>query len=134
MIGPSQAQIVDNRSAIIGAVEKKAERYGDLDAALVVAVNAVNQHLDRDDMIEALFGSDYVTVGGDPPGVIGTGRSPNGAWYGPAGPRNTRVSAALGDNSDAGSTWRPNGRRVVVSTRCLTAFTGVTSCGRRGGG
>jgi hypothetical protein len=37
------------------------------------------------------------------------------------------------DNSDAGYTWRPSGRRVAVSTRSSTASTGVTSCGRRGG-
>jgi len=38
------------------------------------------------------------------------------------------------DNSDVSFTWRPSGRRVAVSTRCTTVSTGVTSCGKRGGG
>jgi hypothetical protein len=64
------------------AVEGKANKYGELGLPLVVAVNVLNDFSDDTDTLYAIFGEKPF---GD--------RIPNGAWYGPAGPRNTFVSA-----------------------------------------
>ena len=63
------------------------------------------------------------------------------AWPGPPGPTTPaghRPSSRRGpgkcDNFSAGYGLRPSGRRIGVSTPCMTGSTGVTSCGRRGSG
>ncbi|GAH72403.1 unnamed protein product, partial [marine sediment metagenome] len=53
--------------------------------------------VDDIDISNALFGEEQVTIIFHRNNVIGQkpNRKPNGAWYGPNGPQNKRVSAAL---------------------------------------
>jgi hypothetical protein len=97
MMGPAEMAWVDDSSALRDAVIEKATHYGDLGRPLVVAVNAVNQHLDMTDVMEALFGKETYTVSVGPESNTEPtmSRRPNGAWHNAQGPVNTRVSALL---------------------------------------
>jgi hypothetical protein len=95
--GLDGARMVDNRTPTRDAVKEKARRYGRFRRPYVVAVNAVDQHLDKIDIMEALFGSESFLFrrghgGQSEPEII---RQPDGAWVGPRGVINTRVSAVL---------------------------------------
>jgi hypothetical protein len=74
----------------------KGSRYGDLDAPLVIAVNADVLHLDEIDIMEALFGKERYLINLDEqdhePEMQ---RASNGFWNGPKGPRYTRVAGVL---------------------------------------
>lgn len=91
-----EMQVVQSFVATRDALVKKASRYGDLGHPFLISVNAESQHLERIDMMEALFGREtfvfpqYGELG--EPEMI---RQPNGLWTGPKGPRYTRVSAVL---------------------------------------
>lgn len=91
-----EARWVSTWESIRDSVVKKGKRYGELDRGLVVAVNVGSIHLDRNDEMQALFGQEkfIITVDSlqDEPEFR---RAPNGAWYGPKGPRYTRVSAVM---------------------------------------
>lgn len=74
------------------AVKKKANRYGELDKPLVIAVNVDSFHLDSIDEIQALYGEEsWVEVLGHPE-RSGPRRKANGAWRGPKGPQHRRAS------------------------------------------
>jgi hypothetical protein len=98
MMGSMQAKWVDERVALRDALLKKASRYGELGQPYIVAVNAVGQHLDLTDVMEGLFGKESFVFRA---GADGRSQDPemrrqrDGAWIGPKGPINTRVSAAL---------------------------------------
>jgi len=80
------------------SIRSKATKYGDLDLPFIVAVNVIDPFCGKIDIANGLFGQEKVTFVKDADGLIlGSypGRNPNGAWYGPAGPQNTRVSGAL---------------------------------------
>lgn len=90
-------RLFHTREAIRDAVLEKAGRYGEFNQPYIIAVNIISDHVDRTDVMEALFGFEAFRYG---PGVPLNqqpefGRAPNGAWFGPAGIQNTRVSAAL---------------------------------------
>ena len=94
-----EIRIVESSAAIRTAVCNKATKYGNLDLPFIVAVNAIDKFRfahDRD-IINALFGEENVTDTQRPDGTIdrSQGRNKNGAWFGPQGLQNTRVSAAL---------------------------------------
>jgi hypothetical protein len=84
------------------AVRDKARKYGKLDLPLIIAVNASGLYLRTPQVLqyhvmEEFFGP---AVGIDSLRSDGTidrriERKLNGAWLGPQGPRNTRVSAVL---------------------------------------
>lgn len=74
----------------------KGKYYGELGLPLVIAVNANVFHLDKIDIMQALFGQEQFTfdssnLDGEPK----MSRAPNGVWYGPQGIRNKEVSAVL---------------------------------------
>lgn len=74
-------------------VKAKATRYGALTKPLVVAVNVDTFNLDAIDEVQALYGEEsWVEVLGHPERSEPQ-RKPNGAWRGPKGPTNRRVSA-----------------------------------------
>jgi hypothetical protein len=80
------------RTAVLG----KAGRYRDLDAPYIVAVNALSTYAREGDAIDALFGTEIVSVRQTAEGFEDrTGRDTDGVWYGPGGPVHTRVSAVL---------------------------------------
>ena len=92
-----QPQWLQPRDAIRDAVVSKGRRYGDLDLPYVVAVNALGTHVDRIDIMEALFGKEQFTYRITPsgPSEPDPSRVPDGAWTRRSGPRYTRVSATL---------------------------------------
>lgn len=91
---------VDGWTPIRDAVTFKAQRYGDLDLPLVVAVNVDTFKLNPIDEAQALFGQEqFVFNRTNPDREPRMERAPNGAWRGPAGPRGKRASGAwLFDN------------------------------------
>lgn len=90
-------RLLNSHAAMKTAICNKATRYGDLDLPFVVAVNVIDIFADDDDIMNALFGEENVTGTPHPDGIIDLtpGRNGNGAWFGPQGPQNTRVSAAF---------------------------------------
>lgn len=119
VIGPSDAAVVETHVPVRSAVRRKATKYGNLDLPYIVAVNIIEPLADQIDVFNALFGQEQLTVslchegdlleketrasdGGQRRVRIGSlieiekkTRVPNGAWFGPKGPQNTRVSAVL---------------------------------------
>lgn len=89
----SGARWVNAWEPLRDAVKKKANRYGNLTKPFVVAVNADIFHLDEIDEMQALFGEEYWGEVIGHPERSGTRRLPNGAWRGPHGAQNRRVSA-----------------------------------------
>ena len=77
------------------AINAKATRYGELDRPYIIAVNSLSEwDTEDDDILNALFGTEvYVWT----PGQTGPipSRKPDGAFIGPKGPQNTRISAVL---------------------------------------
>jgi hypothetical protein len=86
---------------IRSAIEAKAKKYGELDRPLVIAINVMDIFCEQCDILNALFGEERVVVTRQSDGQWrhdwGT-RTPNGAWRGPQGPRNTGVSAVIVTN------------------------------------
>lgn len=86
--------ISSTKDAIRRSVLAKATRYGNLDLPFVVAVNSTSYWgTDIEDAQEALLGSEAVQVLS--PYETRRVRQPDGAFRGPGGPQNTRVSAVL---------------------------------------
>ncbi len=88
---------VKTKDAIRDAIARKATRYGEMDKPYIIAVNMLSPFLDRDKIMDALFGSEQYVFRTDmpndhPPEMK---RARDGVWFGPSGPRNTRVSAVL---------------------------------------
>jgi hypothetical protein len=80
------------RDSLIG----KGNRYGELDHPLIVAVNANVFHLDRIDIMQALFGQEQYII--DPKNIDKEPRmerAPNGLWYWQKGARYKRISGVL---------------------------------------
>lgn len=92
-----EARIVEAHKAVRAAVLGKATKYGDLDLPFVVAVNVFDEFADLTDVFNGLFGEECELVTQHPNGSISQRPSwdHNGAWYGPRGPQNKRVSAVL---------------------------------------
>jgi hypothetical protein len=80
------------------ALEAKAKKYGALQLPLLLAVNVLSAHCDNYDILNAFFGQESTTISFQQDGSIAdeySARRGNGFWFGPQGPRNQRVSAAL---------------------------------------
>jgi hypothetical protein len=79
------------------SVEKKASRYGTLDAPYIVAINAMAQYQDEEDAIDAMFGSPCVVIRTCEDGRVEhrADRDPDGVWWGDRGPRKNGLSAIL---------------------------------------
>lgn len=98
MIGPGEPYWVDHHTPLRDAVRKKARKFGRLRRPLVICVNAAGLHIEKIDVIQALFGTEQFVIHQDPdpskrePQLQ---RKPDGAFRGPRGPQNTRVSAVL---------------------------------------
>lgn len=97
LTGLGEVRWIDNRGPTREAIKRKAGRYGPLRRPYIVAVNAADQHLDQTNVMEALFGQETFLFrrgaqSNTEPEMI---RRPDGAWFGPNGPVNTRVSAIL---------------------------------------
>ena len=74
----------------------KGSHYGQLDAPLIIAVNANVFHIDVIDIMEALFGKEqFIFDTQNPEKEPRFGRAPNGLWNGPEGIRYKRVSGVI---------------------------------------
>lgn len=82
---------------IRNSINEKATKYGDLDFPFIIAINVLDFCCDDLDVMDGLFGKEFTSVSLRQNGSYKCipGREPNGAWYGPKGPQNTRNSAAL---------------------------------------
>jgi hypothetical protein len=82
---------------IRNALKEKAGRYGKFKIPYIIAINSISYFCDDISIANALFGDEKTTVTLYKNGSTKQehGRHPNGAWIGPRGPQNTRVSAAL---------------------------------------
>jgi hypothetical protein len=86
------------RLAIRDAISLKARKYKELSYPLIVAVNVMSEFCHEIDIMDGLFGTEGATESVQPDGTVKTIwnlRDPNGAWSGPAGPRNCAASAAM---------------------------------------
>jgi hypothetical protein len=83
--------------AVREAVRRKATKYEQLGLPYVVAVNILEPFAEDRHLLDALFGEEQITVSLSASGSWSTreSRARDGAWIGPAGPHNTRVSAVL---------------------------------------
>lgn len=87
---------IQPQEPIRNSVVAKATRYGNLEAPYLVAVNAMSDYADSESAIDALFGTPGVSVRQTPDGFEERHtRDTDGAWRGPSGPVNTRVSAVI---------------------------------------
>lgn len=80
------------------AIKEKATKYGDLNVPYIIAINIVSIFSHDNLMImDALFGKEGFAVYQLPSGGFDhrPTRAPNGAFRGPAGPQNTRVSGVI---------------------------------------
>lgn len=79
---------IDSWSGMRDAILLKGKKYGELQKPLIVAVNFEGRSLSQIDEMQALFGQEMVTFNiEDPDGTARLTRKPNGAWFGPSGPR-----------------------------------------------
>lgn len=88
---------IDTRTPIRNAISRKSTKYGNLDKPFIIAINSLAIHMDNEDIMGALFGQETYLISVDPsvncePRMK---RKPNGAWHGPNGAQNTRVSAVM---------------------------------------
>lgn len=80
------------------SLRKKAIKYGDFDVPYIIAVNTINDKIDEDDVVEALFGPVEYHYKRHQSGFSYEHemvRIPDGIWINRQGPINTRVSAVL---------------------------------------
>jgi len=96
-MGPGFVGFVESHRPLSNSVAAKAKRYGDLALPYLVAVNSADAALDDIDVGEALFGKEHILLelkgSEDPSATIG--RAADGRWFGPKGPRGSRVSGVI---------------------------------------
>lgn len=106
-------QFASTWKAIRDAVRHKGGKYGDLDFPLLIAVNVETMSVDRIDEMQALFGKEtFVFDQNNLDAEPRMQREPNGAWVGPRGLQNTRVSGVwIFENA---LPWNLASRRAVI--------------------
>lgn len=88
---PMESGSGGSEASLRKALARKGTKYGQLDGPYIIAVNSLSTWgFDRIDQMEALFGAEKFVIG--QPDVVG---KRNGFWYGPLGPKHTRVSGVL---------------------------------------
>lgn len=83
---------------IRNAIKKKATNYGNLDLPYIIAINVLSMFFrDTHTVMNALFGGEVISLHRLSGGNIleEFGRGSNGAFRGPKGPRNKRVSGVI---------------------------------------
>lgn len=82
---------------IRNAVKEKATKYGNLDFPYVIAINVLSIFSHDQMVMDALFGDEGIRFYHKPGGGSDHKpiRAPNGAFCGPHGPQNTRVSGVI---------------------------------------
>ena len=97
VMGPSRSGVIDSSTPVQHAIQKKAGKYGHLDAPFVVAINARDFFFDKDNEMGALFGKEQVTFIKNRPDLpVKLTRKADGVWIqGGYKPRYTRLAAVL---------------------------------------
>ena len=95
VIGPARGGMIDSSTPVQNAIQKKAKKYGHLDAPLLVTANVRDFFFDKDAALEALFGKEQVTFNKDRPDLpVKLTRKADGVWIkGGYTPRYTRLAA-----------------------------------------
>lgn len=92
----SEVRYLNTWERIRDTLESKGLKYGELDAPLIVAVNASVFHLDDIDIMQALFGQQQFIIDPDnPQAELPMRHAPNGFWHGPNGPRHRHVCGVI---------------------------------------
>ncbi len=89
---------LQSHQRIRSAVVSKAKAYGGLRLPLLVAVNILDDFAEDIDVMNALFGEEFVSITTYSDGRHGgpqNARKPDGAWVGPRGPRARDVSGVI---------------------------------------
>lgn len=90
---------IDDVTPLLNSLRAKATKYGQLNLPYLVAISCERPFLGDSDVTQALYGRTRyrIPIGpdGSSPGSVSLSRAPNGLWYGPNGPQNTRVSGVL---------------------------------------
>ena len=92
------ARWIDTSSSLKRSISKKASRYGELDKPYVIAVNSMGLAVNRDSVLDALFGKlkfTFKVTENGPQGEPEAKRNLDGALIHENSPINTRVSAVL---------------------------------------
>jgi hypothetical protein len=90
------ARWLNTWESIRDSLMNKGNRYGDLDLPFIVAVNANVFHLDRIDIMQALFGQEQFIVNpNNTDAEPRMKRAPNGLWHWEQGTRYKRISGVL---------------------------------------
>lgn len=92
---PGHGGIDNTASALRAALKEKAAKYGRPECPLVLAPLLTTGHLDLENVIGALFGSEAMTFSADATESARVIRRADGFWTHPDGYRGTRVSAVL---------------------------------------
>src|SRR5262245_45431552 len=82
-ISSIEGALADHKERVRGKVREKAEKYREIQAPLVVAVNHLDVGLDGTDIMDALFGDELTRLFMTESGLAAqdAGRRGNGAWY-----------------------------------------------------
>jgi hypothetical protein len=91
------AGFINTTNSLRQAVRSKAGRYGALDRPYLIAALIVDDYAELGDVIGSLFGTVAIRIAVGPIGAAApeTFRQRDGAWQGPGGPVNTRVSGVI---------------------------------------
>ncbi len=82
---------IDSASGIKSSIDKKNAHYGELDIPYILALNVLDTFADEDDVTDALFGQQTLTLSPETDEVFNS-RQSNGAWFGPNGYQKKRMS------------------------------------------
>ena len=93
--GPARTAMVDSSTPVQRAVQRKAHKYGRLDAPLVVVANGCDLFFDKIDEVDSLFGKEQILYYEERPELqTKLVRNPDGVWIqGGPKPRYTRLNA-----------------------------------------
>ena len=90
---------IDTSSSIKSSIKKKASKYGDMDIPYVVAIDCMGLAVDKESIINALFGKQKfvykISDNGKPIGELKAWRDLDGVLFSPKGPINTQISGVL---------------------------------------
>lgn len=90
-------QWVDTRGDLKQALMEKASKYGNLNLPYLIAINYMGLHCDREDCVDALYGSLAAKVRFDEHGAVQQQpcRKADGFWINRGTPLHTHISAVL---------------------------------------
>jgi hypothetical protein len=87
-------QLIQTKSQIYERIRRKSSHYGELDIPYLLALNISDLMADMDDFTDAVLGSEAFLYDFETD-EIQPFRKRDGAWFGPNGPHNKRMSGIL---------------------------------------